>query len=301
MSPLLDRHMTGARVLTDGEAELISSSDARPVPCPLCGAWEDMFYCRAPSHYGPETYAITQCRACGMVYTNPQFDFYEKVAETRGAKADIFKPERLAEQSRHTAFLMSLLKPHLRVGKPRLLDFGCGGGALAWTAATLGWDAYGYDVNVGAVAEANRRWNTDRFVSDLSFLTTRRESFDIAIAFQVFEHLPKPMETGRDLVSLVRRGGLVLIDVPNVSQLGELKAKGSTLDPTAHVCHFSLATLTRLLEQLGCETVYRSAAPSFFSVYSRLHLGGLAYPLGRLSKRMLPGIGSGACVIGRKR
>jgi hypothetical protein len=79
------------RHLTEGEAELIATSKANEVPCPLCNSQNYDFYCNAPSHYTPETYRVTKCNDCGMVFTNPQFTFYDKVAENRGATPGLFE------------------------------------------------------------------------------------------------------------------------------------------------------------------------------------------------------------------
>jgi 2-polyprenyl-3-methyl-5-hydroxy-6-metoxy-1,4-benzoquinol methylase len=185
----------------------------------------------------------------------------------------------------------------------KILDFGCGRGAFVATALKEGWDAKGYDLNVGIMEEANKFWKTDVFESGTfdSYAERYAGKFDAVVSLQVFEHLAHPQELGAQVLKLLKPGGVFLIDVPNVNQFGEFRSRGSTLDPTAHLCHFSIKTLSTLMEKLGCEVIYRSGAPSFFSIYNKLRLGSLAYGLGRLSKAILPSIGTGACVIGRKK
>ena len=235
-----------------------------------------------------------------MVFTNPQFTFYDRVAESRGTSSDLFNDAHLAPLASQGSFILSLIAP--LVSGRRVLDFGCGEGAVVATGLKEGWDAKGYDLNVAGMEEANRYWKTNVFEAGTfeSYLDRYAGTFDAVIALQVFEHLAQPVELGKQVVKLLKKGGVLLIDVPNVRQLGEWRSKGSTLDPTAHLCHFSTRTLSNLIEGLGCRVVYRSGAPSFFSLYRKLHLGNLAYPLGKLSKRMLPPIGTGVCVIGRK-
>ena len=211
-----------------------------------------------------------------------------------------FDPGYIAEIERQARFILSLLSPYVGAN-PKLLDFGCGNGAFAAAAVTQGWDAYGFDLNVDAMAHANRLWKTDRFSSARDYTSTHAGFFDVAVSLQVFEHLRDPVGVGTDMLRMVKPGGIILIDVPNVHQLGERRAIGSTLDPTAHLCHFSLTTLTRLVRQLGCDVIYTSAAPSLYRAWERLPVGHLALPLAKLTKRLLPGIGTGVCVIGRKR
>jgi 2-polyprenyl-3-methyl-5-hydroxy-6-metoxy-1,4-benzoquinol methylase len=288
------------KTLSPGEAELIANSKPIEVSCPVCGSSNYEFYCDAPSHYTPDKYRITKCKECDMVFTNPQFTFYDQVAETRGTSDELFNDGHLTPLKRQGSFVLSLIAPHI-TGR-RVLDFGCGEGAVVAAGLEEGWDARGYDLNVAGMQEANRYWKTDAFESGSfeSYIERHGGTFDAVIALQVFEHLAHPVDLGKQVVKLLKPGGVFLIDVPNVHQLGERRSKGSTLDPTAHLCHFSTKTLSTLMDKLGCKVIYRSGAPSFFSVYRKLRLGSLAYGLGRLSKALLPSIGTGACVIGRK-
>ena len=257
-------------------------------------------YCDAPSHYTPEKYRVTQCRDCSMVFTNPQFAFYEEVAENRGAPAEVIASAAPPVPSSQASFTLSLIKPF--VSGRRILDFGCGRGSFVGAALREGWDARGYDVNVGGIQTANRRWQTDVFESGPfeQYAARWAGQFDAVVSLQVFEHLTNPIGLGRQVMKVLKPGGVFLIDVPNVNQLREWRRKGITLDPTAHVCHFSAGTLPLLMEKIGATVVYCSAAPSFFGFYRRVGLGKLAYSLGKLSKAVLPGIGTGVCVIGRK-
>ena len=61
------------------------------------------------------------------------------------------------------------------------------------------------------------------------------------------------------------------------------------------------AICRRLVRDLGCDVVYGTGAPSLVSVYRRAGFDQRrANALGRVTRRTLPGIGTGACVIGRR-
>jgi len=107
-------------------------------------------------------------------------------------------------------------------------------------------------------------------------------------------------QDGRLLVRLLKAGGLLYVDVPNVNQPREWFQRGRTLDSTSHWCHFSTRTLGALMELLDCEVVFRSAAPGFAGLWNKLGFKNAAPRLGALCKRVLPPIGTGVCVIGRK-
>jgi len=183
-----------------------------------------------------------------------------------------------------------------------LLDFGAGNGALVAEASRLQWGAVGLDLNQGLVAAANEHWGFDLLISKHldDFAVDHLSQFDVITSNQVFEHLCDPVSIGDTLVSMLRPGGVLHIDVPNVYQLRERFTRGKTLDPTAHLNHFSLVTLKKLMIRIGCRIVYASAAPSLVRFYHRLGFRRSCYALGRLTRRILPPVGTGVCVIGKK-
>jgi 2-polyprenyl-3-methyl-5-hydroxy-6-metoxy-1,4-benzoquinol methylase len=270
------------------------------VPCPLCSSKSLYLYTDAPSHYGPEKHSVSRCSECGMIFTNPQSKTYLEEVENRGALARHFQPKVIKGMCRQAHFLLRLIKPFSSGN--RLLDFGSGAGGMVHTALHEGWDAIGYDLNGGLVAAANDHWQFSALQTGPleEFYTKYTGAFDAIISYQVFEHLQEPLITGKRLFSLLKPGGILLIDVPNVFQPGEWFSKGRTLDPTAHWCHFSTATLSTLIRKIGCEVVYSSAAPSLVSLYHKMGMTKMCFGLGLLTKRVLPPLGSGVCVIGRR-
>lgn len=270
------------------------------VPCLLCRSTNWTLYVTAPSHYGPEKHTVSRCLDCGMIYTNPQPTTYLDEVEHRGALERHFRPYVLETMARSGRFLLYLLS-RFAPGRS-LLDFGCGAGGMVQAALQEGWSAVGFDLNRGLVEAANRHWQFDVLKTTPldRFYAEHARRFDAIISYQVFEHIQAPVEAGLQMVRLLKPGGVLLIDVPNVYQPQEWFSRGRTLDPTSHWCHFSTRTLSNMLDRVGLETVYCSAAPSFCEPYYQLGLTRLCYPLGAITKSVLPPIGSGVCVIGRK-
>jgi 2-polyprenyl-3-methyl-5-hydroxy-6-metoxy-1,4-benzoquinol methylase len=270
------------------------------VPCPLCQGRNAVLYVMAPSHYGPEKHQVTRCLECGMIYTNPQPTTYLDEVEHRGALDRHFRPEVLAAMQRQGRFLLQLLSS-LTSGR-RLLDFGCGAGGMVSAAVQEGWSVTGFDLNRGLAEAANRHWkfNAIKTGSLDQFYAEHAGQFDAIISYQVFEHIQTPVAAALEMVRLLKPGGVLLIDVPNVYQPQEWFSRGQTLDPTSHWCHFSTRTLSDLIKRVGLDEVYCSAAPSFCGLYYKLGLTKACYRLGALTKSILPPIGSGVCVIGRK-
>lgn len=270
------------------------------VSCPLCGCdkWEK--YVMAPSHYGPELHQVTRCHDCGMVFTNPQVLSYEQQVENTGVLTRHLMPERLLSAELQARLQLALLGRYSEPG--RLLDFGCGAGALVHAAIDQGWQATGLDLNRGLVNAANQHWGTNALNAGSldDFLGGTEQHFDAIVSNQVFEHLRDPVDIGTKLVRRLNPGGVILIDVPNVNQPQEWFSRGKTLDPTSHWCHFSKISLTNLMERMGVKVVYANSSPALVNVYSRFLSVKWAVELGYWTKWCMPPVGTGVCVIGQK-
>jgi 2-polyprenyl-3-methyl-5-hydroxy-6-metoxy-1,4-benzoquinol methylase len=291
-------HQASARV---DAAHLAVEDGLVAVNCPLCGGSDHALYTMAPSHYGPEHFKVTRCRQCRMIFTNPQPTTYIQEVADRGVLGRHFDEGKLASRRRVASFVLSVLAP-LAPGR-RILDFGCGEGAFVAQAAAEGWEASGVDLNAGLVEHARSHWGIQTLVGGSleQFLATDPQPYDAIVTSQVFEHLQEPRVIGAALVGMLRPGGVIYIDVPNANQLGEWVQRGKTLDPTAHWNHFTVETLDRLVRELGCDVIQGTGAPSLVGVYRRLGFDQrTANALGRATRRTLPGIGTGACVIGRR-
>ena len=285
-----DRHVDPASALKHDLAE---------VPCPLCNGRDLVLYVNAPSHYGPEKLRVTRCRACRMIFTNPQSASYESRVRERGVLDRFFNPDRIAK-----ARMLSSLHLSDRgsggSGK-RILDFGCGEGAFVRQAQHEGWDAMGVDLNDALVRAANEYWKFDSLHSkDLGDLLREGRRFDAIYTNQVFEHLRRPVELGQTLTNLLVPGGLIYIEVPNASRFHEVLHRGGMLDPTSHFNHFTTHTLKQLAHRIGCTPIYASGAPGMFTLWRRLGVGRGVIPLAKFSRRILPNVGAGACVVARK-
>ncbi len=233
-----------------------------------------------------------------MIFTNPQPRNYEHDVETRGTLQRHFEPERLQGARQSARFQLAILSD-ASPGR-RLLDFGADAGVLVDEAIKQGWDATGLDLNRGLVEAANRHWGFDAMESRslAEFVETKPLPLDAIVSNQVFEHLLHPVEAGRLLMSMLRPGGVLYIDVPNADQLGERLSRGKTLDPTGTFNHFTRSSLKDLARRIECRTIWCSGAPSLVGVYSRMGLRQLCCPLGRISKRLLPSVGTGVSLLG---
>jgi len=137
------------------------------------------------------------------------------------------------------------------VGGPgrRVLDLGCRDGALT-RAYAGGNEVVGVDADREALAEAARHGIETHWAGLDQPLDFPDESFDVAVAGELLEHLRDPQRLVADLRRVLRPGGTFVASVPNAYRL-----KGRLLfligrppenDPT-HLQMFSAADVRALL------------------------------------------------------
>ncbi len=223
---------------------------------------------------------------------NPAIDFYfqrsvfdqgEEIERRQGI-ADRRTEERLPALSElchkaEDAMLIRLLHPNIR---PKVLDYGMGEGHWAIMAKAYGSDVWGTDVDPHSAQIAAR--SGIGFVTDLAALPDN--SFDFINADQVFEHLPDPLGTLRQLVTKLRSGGHVKLSTPadlkieeKLARLGrggyaldEFKREFHALAPLSHINLFTATSLRALASAAGLNH-FRVPLRTCYAVMSGFHSG----------------------------
>jgi SAM-dependent methyltransferase len=247
--------------------------------CVLCGVdcAERLF--RPPAAPGP----VVRCRQCGLVYISPIEDARALIfegpvlsASASGAatSADLallvgsWEAPILAAKAaewpalqRNAAAALARLEQHLPAAHPRaaqrkLLDFGCGGGFVLRVAQERGWAPSGLEPLAGHAIYARAQGAGPVITDTLHPTTFPPASFDAITAFQVVEHLPDPAGVVAQLARLLKPGGLLLIEVPNIDtwSVRLLRRYHRHFAPD-HLNFFSAHTLRLLLEQQGLRVV----------------------------------------------
>ena len=101
----------------------------------------------------------------------------------------------------------------------RLLDIGCGEGTFVRLAGQYGWDAWGVETSMEAVAAARSlglnvelgRFSTEG-VAKLPFYT---EGFDVVTLWNVIEFFPRPLEQLREIARVLAPGARLFVRTPN--------------------------------------------------------------------------------------
>ncbi|WP_343070969.1 class I SAM-dependent methyltransferase [Novosphingobium jiangmenense] len=97
----------------------------------------------------------------------------------------------------------------------RVLEVGCGAGALLRELADLGHECTGLEAAPAAASVArtmNNGANRTQIVSDPS--SDWNEGFDILLAFEVLEHIEQDAQALREWLAWLKPGGLIILSMP---------------------------------------------------------------------------------------
>src|SRR5687768_3302830 len=161
------------------------------VPCALCGATDTR---RVYLKWG---WGIARCRRCGLVYANPRAPeaailaryskeyFWNEYLPAAGAPEGKVDLEWL---DRRHAPMLELITRHSGGGR-RLLEVGTGAGLFLKAASRAGWDASGLELSGEGAAFARERLGLDVRQERAEQMSFTPGAFDVAVMFDVIEHL----------------------------------------------------------------------------------------------------------------
>lgn len=202
--------------------------------CPLCGDTERSFVFRGHEHEYDNTtsqeFSFYRCTHCSLVYMDPRpsefelgriypINYYSR-ASVNSASDDL-KLNSFTGRWLHKRLLDRVggnILPHLKLNSMHsFLDVGCGGGrALRSIHAEYGCRCIGIDTEIPAAALVRyasppiRLYRGDFLSHDFG-----DEVFDVVYASHLIEHLPDPNAFMRKASSILRPGGLCVIETPN--------------------------------------------------------------------------------------
>lgn len=164
-------------------------------------------------------------------------------------------------------------------GGQRLLDIGCGNGDFLANARDAGWDAIGIDADPEAVVIARQR-GLDVSTGSIELFAGQTDCFDAITLSHVLEHLHDPGQMMRAVHRLLKPGGVLFVDTPNIQSSGarlwDRNWRG--LEPPRHLVIFSMAGLIGMLKSAGFEQVETRRRTA---VRRSIYLDSLRMQLGR--------------------
>lgn len=168
---------------------------------------------------------------------------------------DLLLGQHLELEERHWWFVgrrrivLNVLDRHVPERPLDVLDAGCGGGATLGHLRARYGRARGLELSKEAVAYARER---DRDVTrgSIEAMPFEEESFDLALALDVIEHLPDDRPALRELRRVLKPGGRLLVTVPALMMLW-----GAHDEANGHHRRYTMGTLRCGVKAAGFELV----------------------------------------------
>ena len=199
-------------------------------------------------------YDVNLCKECNVGFTSPmpsREDLSQLYASGsyRSARGERF----------HS--LVELLIYRFRVKRKKrierfikggsILDVGCGRGLFLHLMQEGGWKVTGAEFSKETAASASETYGIPVVTGNPSEWGLGDGSFDAVTISHVLEHSFRPDEMIASCEKLLRKGGLIVVAVPNICSLQARMGRNAWfhLDVPYHLHHFSAEGLRSLLER----------------------------------------------------
>jgi len=136
--------------------------------------------------------------------------------------------------------------------KGALLDVGCGSGELLDVARQLGWNAQGIELDHKAVITA--RLSGHRVTEGTyDLLEQYNNEFDCVVCSHVLEHIHEPLELLKLISKVLKKGGTLLLAVPNSKSFVRsiMKENWRGLEAPRHLVMPTIGALLTALHEYG--------------------------------------------------
>lgn len=222
--------------------------------CFLCGKIHVSFY------VNKKGFNLFRCSDCGLIFLHPvpesigvYDDSYFSGAEKGFGYVD-YDADKEPMIPTFNKYLDILRDMGVKEGK--LLDIGAATGFFMNIAKARGFNVTGVEFSNFA-AEKGRKLGLNLITGDLISQKFSDESFDIITMFDVIEHVPNPKEVISEVNRILKKGGVVVINTPDVESLWAkvLGKHWQLIMPPEHINYFSPKNLGNYLSQNGFEVV----------------------------------------------
>ena len=243
-----------------------------------------------------------KCTNCGYIFDNPRPTQME-------IKNFYSKPSQYDDWLLHEKQRNDLWKRRIRIiGKHEkpgsLLDIGTGIGQFLYLIQQNYSEVLGIEISKSAISIAKEKYNLDVLEGDVfNAAIPSGINYDIITLFHVLEHVPNPKQVIDRCYSLLSKGGILIVAVPNdVNSLrlnslamskrilgrcgfdayknaGKLGISPLTLDGSMgeiHLSHFTPKVLQKCFEDSGFEIIDNSLDP-YYVASGLKHLFHKAY------------------------
>jgi 2-polyprenyl-3-methyl-5-hydroxy-6-metoxy-1,4-benzoquinol methylase len=197
----------------------MQASHKPTIPCPVCGGTE-VVTVATKDRNGNSLHNVL-CQCCGLVWVDPQPSkqeteaFYAKDYRKSYKGAYQPKPKHCIRETMRAINRANELETHIEPGI-RILDIGAGAGFFAFVLLKKGIIIDGIEPNEDYARFARESLGVSNVKTGFLLDIPAQEQYDLITINHVFEHLPNPREAIDHIGQLLKPGGKLLLEVPNI-------------------------------------------------------------------------------------
>lgn len=244
--------------------EYYASLEKEKIACPLTGSrtWEHVL---TGDRYGMGIQTMI-CPESGFIATNPRpteaalnkfyrhhyRDYYFSYSDPRSD--DYLNSLNYKIVRRRAEWLLDFCEEAMPCSNPAVIDIGCADGhflelfKVRFPKASL----TGIDPDERYGGEARRRTGAEILIGDFNEIVSGIHELtgrhDLLVLSHVLEHLAEPGRKLDEMAKLLKPGGRILVEVPNILSFAW---RGLGMFHIGHINHFYPETLVLLLENAG--------------------------------------------------
>ena len=226
--------------------------------CPVCSAKDYSIYCIK------DKFIHKNCKKCGLVYLDPKLSreatlkFYNsKVNEVYNEQKfhleHTLLPDDL-ENLHNYKLLLENIDDKIYKGK-KLLEIGPGRGTFLTKAVEDGFDTYAVELNY-LLIENLKKITNNVYTDDILNIELPTNFFDVIYFRDVMEHIDMPIPFLKKIQTILKPGGIVLIDTHNIKSI--VNSANKEFHPVIfafeHPLHWSPKSLSFACESIGLIT-----------------------------------------------
>jgi 2-polyprenyl-3-methyl-5-hydroxy-6-metoxy-1,4-benzoquinol methylase len=244
--------------------ELATPVTLESTSCPLCGSDNDEVVLTGHDrlHGVPGEFNVVKCRSCQLMRTNPRptaatmgvyypADYGPYVGTQVGVQHPSSKLAKVVKKALRRLFNDNSQKlPSLP--PTTMLEIGCASGAFLHQMASMGWQVEGIEFSEEP-ARAARALGYRVQSGALEDASAPQHPVDLVVGWMVLEHLHDPVACLWKLRQWSNPGARLVVSVPNAGSLEFRIFRDAwyALQVPTHVYHFTVRTLTKVLEAGG--------------------------------------------------
>ena len=223
---------------------------------------------------------ILRCRKCEFGFRQSRFDERSLAELYRKMDPQVYEAE-LSGRSKTALRHLNIVRRYVREG--RILDVGCASGCFLSLAANEGFESTGVEPSdtLSCRAKAALGARGTVWACILEQAPVSAGSFDAITLWDVLEHVPDPLAMLQRCRTLLRPGGHMFLNVPDLDSIQArlLKNRWPLLLPE-HLNYFNRPSLRLCGQKADLKLIRFGRRRAFFS---------MEYVFYRLSQHSIPG------------